>query len=59
MATGKMTSNRPPRTVAALQETSVLFALIGALILRERLGWVRISAATLITLGIILIANVR
>jgi len=47
-------------TVAALRETSVLFAtLIGALVLRERLEPARVAAAALIATGIILIANVR
>jgi drug/metabolite transporter (DMT)-like permease len=47
-------------TVAALRETSVLFAaLIGALVLRERLGPTRIAAAGLITFGIVLIAHAR
>jgi uncharacterized membrane protein len=47
-------------TVAALRETSVLFAaLIGTVVLRERLGPARIVAAALITLGIVLIANAR
>jgi len=44
--------------VAALRETSVLFAaLIGTVVLLERLGPARIVAATLITLGIVLIAR--
>jgi uncharacterized membrane protein len=47
-------------TVAALRETSVLFAaLIGTVVLRERLRPTRITAAGLITLGIVLIANAR
>ncbi len=47
-------------TIAALRETSVLFAaLIGTLVLRERLGPTRIAAAGLITLGIVLIAHAR
>jgi drug/metabolite transporter (DMT)-like permease len=47
-------------TVAALRETRVLFAaLIGALVLRERLGPTCIAAAGLITPGIVLIANAR
>jgi uncharacterized membrane protein len=44
--------------VAALRETSVLFAaLIGTVVLLERLGPARIVGATLINLGIVLIAR--
>jgi uncharacterized membrane protein len=47
-------------TVAPLHETSVLFAaLIGTVVLRERLEPARIKAAALIALGIVLIANAR
>lgn len=47
-------------TIAALRETSVLFAaLIGAVVLRERLGPARIAAAACVTLGIVLIAHAR
>lgn len=47
-------------TVAALRETSVLFAaLIGTVVHRERLGAARVVAAALITFGINLIANAR
>jgi drug/metabolite transporter (DMT)-like permease len=47
-------------TVAALRETSVLFAaLIGVLVLRERLGQLRVVAAACITLGIVLIVHAR
>ena len=47
-------------TVAALRETSVLFAaLIGTVVLRERLGPARVVAAASITLGIVLIAYAR
>lgn len=42
-------------SVSALRETSVIFAaLIGALVLKERVGALRISAAILVALGIVL-----
>ena len=41
--------------VSALRETSVIFAaFIGAIVLRERVGALRISAAILVALGIVL-----
>lgn len=40
--------------VSALRETSVLFAtIIGAVVLKEGFGWRRIAAASLITVGIV------
>lgn len=42
-------------SVSALRETSVLFAaIIGALALKERVGGLRIAAAILVTVGIVL-----
>lgn len=42
-------------SVSALRETSVIFAaLIGALVLKERVGALRITAAILVALGIVL-----
>jgi drug/metabolite transporter (DMT)-like permease len=42
-------------SVSALRETSVIFAaIIGALVLKERLGGLRIAAAILVALGIVL-----
>ena len=46
----------PIALVAALRETSVLFAiLLGVLVLKERAGWPRWAAAGLIVCGVILI----
>jgi drug/metabolite transporter (DMT)-like permease len=46
----------PIAMVAALRETSVLFAaMIGALLLRERLGPIKASAAALILIGLVLL----
>jgi uncharacterized membrane protein len=45
-------------TIAALRETSVLFAaLIGVMFLGERVGFLRVVATVLITSGIVLIAG--
>ncbi len=45
----------PVATVAALRETSILFAtLIAALVLREKISKVRYAAITLITAGALL-----
>jgi drug/metabolite transporter (DMT)-like permease len=42
-------------SVSALRETSVIFAaFIGAIVLKERVGALRISAAILVVLGIVL-----
>lgn len=42
-------------SVSALRETSVIFAaLIGAIVLKERVGALRISAAILVAMGIVL-----
>ena len=41
--------------MSALRETSVIFAaFIGAFVLKERLGRLRIAAAILVALGIVL-----
>lgn len=49
MSVGAMAS------VSALRETSVIFAaFIGAVVLKERVGWLRVSAAVLVALGIVL-----
>ena len=49
MSVGAMAS------VSALRETSVIFAaFIGAVMLKERVGWLRISAAGLVAVGIVL-----
>jgi drug/metabolite transporter (DMT)-like permease len=49
MSVGSMAS------VSALRETSVIFAaFIGAVMLKERVGWLRIAAAILVALGIVL-----
>jgi drug/metabolite transporter (DMT)-like permease len=43
----------PVATVAAIRETSIVFGLgLGALVLHERVGWIRALAATGVTLGI-------
>jgi drug/metabolite transporter (DMT)-like permease len=45
----------PMASVSALRETSVIFAaFIGAFVLKERVGVLRISAAILVALGIVL-----
>ena len=45
----------PMASVSALRETSVIFAaFIGAFVLKERLGRLRIAAAILVALGIVL-----
>ena len=42
-------------SVSALRETSVIFAaFLGAIVLKERVGWLRISAAVLVASGIVL-----
>jgi drug/metabolite transporter (DMT)-like permease len=42
----------PVAAIAALRETSILFATaIAALVLRERIGAARLSAATLVACG--------
>lgn len=47
-------------TIAALRETSILFAaLIGMLFLKEQINAARGVAMTLITAGIVLIAQAR
>jgi uncharacterized membrane protein len=47
-------------TIAALRETSVLFAaVIGVVFLGERVGFFRVVATVLITSGIVLIASNR
>ena len=44
-------------SVSALRETSVIFAaFIGAFVLKERVGFLRIAAAVLVALGIVLMA---
>lgn len=44
----------PVAAVAALRETSVVFAaLLGSLLLKERFGWRRLLAASIVTLGIV------
>jgi phosphonate utilization associated putative membrane protein len=46
----------PVATVAALRETSVLFAaLIGTLVLRERFGWQRAAGTVIIVAGIMVL----
>jgi phosphonate utilization associated putative membrane protein len=46
----------PVATVAALRETSVLFAaLIGTLVLRERFGWQRAAGTVVIVTGIMVL----
>src|SRR5690606_42051751 len=46
----------PVAVVAALRETSILFALlISALVLKERIGRTRVLAATLIVAGAVLL----
>jgi phosphonate utilization associated putative membrane protein len=48
----------PVATVAALRETSVLFAaLIGTLVLRERFGWQRAAGTVVIVAGIMVLRS--
>ncbi len=50
----------PVGAVAALRETSVLFAaIIGAVVLRERATWKRFAAAILVIAGVVVIAFAR
>jgi drug/metabolite transporter (DMT)-like permease len=42
-------------SVSALRETSVIFAaIIGAIVLKERVGGLRIAAVILVALGVVL-----
>jgi len=49
-------THAPVATVAALRETSVLFAaLIGALFLREAFGWQRAAGTAVIVAGVMIL----
>ena len=48
----------PAAAVAAVRESSILFAVVlGALVLREPVGMARIGGATLVVLGVVLVAG--
>ena len=50
----------PLGPVSAVRETSVIFgAVLGTLVLKEGFGTRRIAAATMVTVGIVLLAGLR